>query len=478
MITIEKQTAGYIDNQVAIRFYFQESDAYEQLPKTYRDFFDASYLSSQWFIETDKQPILMIGCGKVLTERLRLKELAAKATSQLIKAKQFGGKVDVGELISRHGIEAILDLTEGFYLGNYQQVKFSKAEKQVVEIVLTGIREVDRDKAEEYVKLQRSICEGITFARNMTNLPANKLRPLDLAKQIKDFVSTVKVETELLDEARLIELGMHALLGVGQSSEYPPCMLVLRYKGNQESEQTLGLIGKGVTVDTGGYCLKPAASMKGIKGDMAGGAAVVGSIYALAKNQCKVNVTALIPMCENRIAAGSLVPGDVIGSFSGKTIEIGNTDAEGRVILADAVSYAVQKEQVTKILDIATLTGAVVSMLGFSCAGVICDDDLLYKQFESGYQMSGERYLRLPFYQEHEEMIKSDIADIRNISNAGSGTITAGLFIRDFTKGIPWIHLDIAGTAWSEKPIFAFQSSGATGAGVSTMYYFAEGIFS
>ena len=212
--------------------------------------------------------------------------------------------------------------------------------------------------------------------------------------------------------------------------------------------------------------------MLGIKGDMAGGAAVAGALYALAENHVKVNAVAVIPMCENRISDGSLLPGDVIGSYSGKTIEIANTDAEGRLILADAVSYAVREEKAAEVLDIATLTGAGVNRFGFTVAGVVSDSDELFRRFRQGYTCAGERYWRIPFYEEHEKMIESKIADVRNMSSGGCGTVTAGLFIREFAEKKPWIHLDIAGTAWVNEPIFAFQSAGATGAGVSSIYQF------
>ena len=190
---------------------------------------------------------------------------------------------------------------------------------------------------------------------------------------------------------------------------------------------------------------------------MAGAAAVAGAVYALAKRKEKVNVTAVMPLCENRISSGSFLPGDVITSYSGKTIEIGNTDAEGRLILADAVTYAIHHEHATRILDIATLTGAVVNMLGFSIAGVLCDDHGLWQEFEAASEKSGEKYWLLPFGREHEKMIESDVADIKNIGGSVCGTIAAGLFIRAFAEGLPWIHLDIAGTAWTETPLYEFQ---------------------
>ncbi|HIT90677.1 MAG TPA: leucyl aminopeptidase family protein [Candidatus Merdenecus merdavium] len=360
-------------------------------------------------------------------------------------------------------------------LGTYEQKTFYHKKDKLnhvsfsIDLYPVSVHKID--EASKYIGETTTVAEGIMFARDMVNLPGNKLRPVDFAKQIIDFVSKEDIETQLIEADQLREMNMDALLGVGDSSAYPPCLLILRYKGNIQSREITGLIGKGVTCDTGGYCLKPSNSMLGIKGDMAGGAAVASAVYALAKNHKKTNVVAVIPMCENRISPGSLLPGDVINSYSGKTIEIANTDAEGRLILGDAVSYAIRNEGVTEILDIATLTGAVVSMLGFSIGGVICDNDTLYHKFEQAFKESGERYLRVPFYQEHEKMIESQIADIKNLGESYCGTITAGLFIRAFAENTPWIHLDIAGTAWVDQPVFEFQSKGATGAAVTSIYY-------
>ena len=204
---------------------------------------------------------------------------------------------------------------------------------------------------------------------------------------------------------------------------------------------------------------------------MAGAAAVAAAMHAAAAQRLKVNVTACLPLSENRISQSALLPGDVITGFGGRTIEVLNTDAEGRLVLSDAVSYAVRREGITKVLDIATLTGAVANMLGNTIAGAMSDDDGFYALFERALEHSGERYLRLPFGREHEKMIKSDVADVKNVGGGCCGTITAGLFIRSFCEGRPWLHLDIAGTAWCGSPTYAYESKGATGAGVTTLYY-------
>ena len=434
--------------------------------------FKGNYLETFWLNDdTGKNgPELFVGMGNERPDSIRTKELCAKAVNECKTHELSRIVMDTVPFVTDAGIDALRDITEGACLGDYEQIRFPKKERQEQYIYFPDIAANDEKHALELIRETEKVTESVIFARNMVNLPGNRLRPQDFAEAICDFVKDTSVEAEVLDNAALIKKGLHALTGVGESSEYKPCMVILRYHGNPDSSKIQGLVGKGITCDTGGYCLKPADSMAGIKGDMAGGAAVCGAVRALAVNKVKVNVTAVIPIAENRISDGSLLPGDVIDSYSGKTIEVLNTDAEGRLILADAVAYAVKDEKVSRVLDIATLTGGVVNMLGFSTAGVLCDDDKYFSEFMCAAECAGERYLRLPYYEEQEKMIESQIADIKNMGEKYCGTITAGLFIRAFAENRPWLHMDIAGTAWTDKPLFAFQSKGATGAGVTTIY--------
>ena len=284
-------------------------------------------------------------------------------------------------------------------------------------------------------------------------------------------------EAEIYDRPALEQLGLRALLTVGDSSAHAPRMAVLRYTGAPENSRRLGLAGKGVTVDSGGYSLKPAASMAGIKGDMAGGAAAAAAVRALAANGAAVNVTAVVPICENRISDASMLPGDVITSFSGQTIEILNADAEGRLILADALAWAAEKEGCTHLVDIATLTGAIWSMLGFVTTGVMASDDGFYDCLTRAAARSGEKFWRMPDDAEYEKLIESDYADVRNTSKDGCGAITAGLFLKKFTAKRPWLHLDIAGTADNTGIVWQHQVPGATGTAVSTLYHLSQVLF-
>ncbi|WMJ89418.1 leucyl aminopeptidase family protein [Anaerocolumna sp. MB42-C2] len=467
MIRIVK---GNADNY-QVDFYFKNDTDLNGISANIREIFGGEYLQSVFLAKENGTMSLLVGLGTEINDRLHIKELSAKAVKQMKLHKINTFSMNIGKVISAYGIDCIRDIAEGLMLGCYEQVKFPAQDREDFIIDLNGIPDKEMEAAKFLLKETIPVIEGVRFARDMVNLPGNQLRPAQFAEEIKIFLKDTGVKTELFDYAKLKKMGMGGLTAVGESSEFPPCFMIVRYLADPDNQEITALVGKGVTCDTGGYCLKPAASMLGIKGDMAGGAAVTGAIYALAKNKVKTNVIGLIPICENRISPGSLLPGDVITSYSGKTIEVINTDAEGRLILADTVAYATANEKVTRVLDIATLTGAVVNMLGFSVAGVVTDDQKFFEEFRSAYKISGERYWRLPVYPEHEKMIKSKIADIKNMGEKHCGTITAGLFIKAFANGLPWLHIDIAGTAWVDSPIFEYQSQGATGAGVTSIYY-------
>lgn len=412
--------------------------------------------------ETDGTVGISVGMGPVeKLDRIKVKEIGAVIAKTMDKLGHKDYGICVTTLVKSINRDCILDLAEGILLQDKNQ-----------NVILFG--EKFTFAMENALEETTKIVDSILMARRLVNCPGNKLRPLAFAKELSEAFADTDVEISQLVYGQLKDMGMGGLAGIGESSENPPCLYIMRYHGNPDSKENIGLVGKGVTCDTGGYCLKSPDSMRGIKGDMAGGAAVAGAILALAKNHIRVNVTGIIPMCENRISPASLLPGDVITSYSGKTIEILNTDAEGRLILADAVTYAVRDEKVTSVLDIATLTGAVVNLFGFSIGGVISDSVDLKRQFFAASQKSGEHYWEIPFYEEHEKMLKSTLADIKNMGENYCGTITAGLFIRYFAEERPWIHLDIAGTAWVDSPVYEFQEKGATGAAVSTLYYYCR----
>ena len=415
------------------------------------------------------QAVLLAGCGK--EEELGLLQVMeiTAAVSRRCKELHIGEiSLDPGFFVKKLGKKAVTAVVLGLGLGGYSYT-YRKTEKDTASDCNFQLE--NGEGFADSLQEGRELLNGILFARDMVNTPGNHLRPMDFARKITDYVDGGDVETELLVYGQLRALRLEALYGVGGSSEYPPCLLILRYRGAPGSNDIYGLIGKGITCDTGGYCLKESSSMAGIKGDMAGAAAVAAAVHAAAARKLKVNITACLPLSENRISQSALLPGDVITGYSGRTIEVLNTDAEGRLVLSDAISYGIRREGITKVLDIATLTGAAAQMLGNTIGGTMSDDEAFYHMFERAQTFSAERYLRLPFGKEHEKMIDSDVADVKNIGGGCCGTITAGLFLRRFCEGKPWIHMDIAGTAWCGTPTYAFESKGATGAGVTTLYY-------
>lgn len=430
--------------------------------------FQGKYLESFPLIEGEKVTLL-IGCGK--KEELTLlyaKEIAAKAAAVCKEYRIEKAVIDVKMLLMQLGKDALVQLVAGLGLGyaDSAQWKSEKKDQKDCEFILLGAEGLTEQWQEGLALL-----EGTLFARKMVNTPGNLLRPMDFERAIKSYLEDTGLECHTLVYGQLKTMGMNALSGIGGSSEYPPCLLIIRYQGAPQSKERYGLIGKGVTCDTGGYCLKSADSMGGIKGDMAGAAAVAATMKMIAQQKLAVNVTACLPLAENRISPTALLPGDVITGYSGKTIEVLNTDAEGRLILSDAISYGVRDEGITKVLDIATLTGAVANMLGNTIGGAMSDDDDFYRLFENAQKKAAERYLRIPYGKEHRKMIDSDVADLKNTGAGFCGTIAAGLFLKEFCEGKPWIHLDVAGTAWCGTPVYAFEQKGATGAAVGSIYY-------
>ena len=302
------------------------------------------------------------------------------------------------------------------------------------------------------------------------------LTPDMMAQAMAQAAQKAGVEAEILDESRTRALGMGAFHAVGDSAAHPPRLIVLRWKGWAPDAAPMALVCKGVCFDTGGYNLKSGAGIKTMRSDMAGAATVCAAVLALAENKVPVNVTAVIPAVENRLSPDSMVAGDVVRSMSGKTIQINNTDAEGRLILADAVTYAIEKENAAQVVDVATLTGACVAALGHLTAGLVSNSDELCAAFLSAAARTGEQYWRFPAFPEHKKMIDSPVADLCNQSSDGCGAITAGLFVGAFAGDTPWVHVDIAGTAWVDRPRREYQCAGATGAGVTTLYQLCAGL--
>ena len=311
------------------------------------------------------------------------------------------------------------------------------------------------------------MAEATNWARDIVNEPANKMTPTQMAEAASQLAETCGLSVEVLDKARMTKLGMGGLLGVAQGSQQPPRFIILGYKGKATTDIDLALVGKGITFDSGGISIKPSEGMADMKGDMAGGASVMAALSAMAQLKLKINVTALVPTTENLPSGTALKPGDIIKAMNGQTIEVLNTDAEGRLILADALCYA-RRLKVKAIVDVATLTGACMVALGKICTGVFSNNQELADKVMAAGQEAGEPAWQLPMFEEYREQLKSDIADIKNIGNRYGGAITAAKFLADFVDDTPWVHLDIAGTADSDKEK-GYLVKGATGVPVRTL---------
>lgn len=311
------------------------------------------------------------------------------------------------------------------------------------------------------------VSDGVVFTRNLVSEPANIIYPESFAKECKDTFEPLGIKVTILGEKEMEKLGMESLLAVGYGSERESKLLVLEWNGGKAKDKPLGFVGKGVTFDTGGISIKPSKNMGDMKYDMGGGGAVVGLMHALASRKAKVNAVGVVGLVENMPDGKAQRPGDVVTSMSGQTIEVLNTDAEGRLVLADALWYTQEKFAPKFVINLATLTGAIVVALGSSRCGLFSNDDTLSEQLFKAGKNIGEEVWRLPLGDVYDKQINSDIADMQNIGNNGeAGSITAGQFLQRFVKpGTPWAHLDIAGMAWNDKPK-DLAGKGASGYGV------------
>jgi aminopeptidase A. Metallo peptidase. MEROPS family M17 len=314
------------------------------------------------------------------------------------------------------------------------------------------------DKVTQQLRGQsQAIANGIDLTRDLGNLPPNRCTPQYLAETAQQLGKDWGLKVKVLDRSAMEKLGMGALLAVSAGSHRPPQFIVMEYMGGKAKSRPLVLVGKGITFDTGGISLKPAPEMDEMKFDMCGAASVLGTMRALAEMKLPLNVVALIPTCENMPGGAATRPGDVVKSLSGQTIEILNTDAEGRLILCDALTYA-ERFEPTLVVDVATLTGACVIALGHEAAGLLSNDEGLRNELQAAGEYSGDRAWPLPLWEEYQEGLKSNFADLANIAGRAGGTITAATFLSNFTQRYRWAHLDIAGVAWKSG-----KEKGATG---------------
>lgn len=429
------------------------------------------------FDESGTQDIVFVGLGKeneLTAEKVRTAMAKALKKCRELKVKKI--YIDSMNTEKLNLEEKITASVEGLSFADYKfdKYKTDKKEQSSLEVCIGGIDDSRLYEAKEYLCEASTIVETTLLARDLVNEPANVIYPQTLAEAAEEYGKKYGFEVVVFDEVQIDDMQMDAFMSVAQASDNSPRLIVMRYFGNSENKsEILGLVGKGLTYDSGGYSLKPNDGMVTMKCDMGGAAAVIGAISAIAQRKLKINVVAVVAACENMISGGAYKPGDIIGSMAGKTIEVGNTDAEGRLTLVDAVHYAIVKENASKVIDIATLTGAALVALGTTTTGVVTNNKEFYKELEAASKQSGEPVWELPGFEEYKKLIKSDIADIKNVGGRHAGTITAGLFIGEFVQNKPWLHLDIAGTAWTDSER-DYYSKGGTGVGVRTLYYMAK----
>ena len=421
--------------------------------------------------------VVVMGLGsqkKMNAQSIRRASAIASRHTQQTGAQQIA--------LALHSKEWNIDLdnsiqaeVEGALLGLYTFKKYKHANTNGNGHSITRINLLANHAIEPGLSLAVdqgiALAEATNFARDLVNEPPNVLTPSELANRANAMAKRFGLECQVLDRPEMQELGMGGLLGVAQGSAEPPKFIILRYRGAPEREnQGIALVGKGITFDTGGISLKSPEGMHQMKGDMAGAAAVIGAMYAIATLKPAMNVTALVPTSENMPSGTAYRPGDILRIMNGKTIEIVNTDAEGRLVLADALSYAV-KNGLSPIIDVATLTGGIVVALGSVMSGMFCNDQELSSEIIAAGQIAGEKFWPMPLDDEYKEAIQSDIADIKQTGGKYASAVTAAKILEHFVGDAQWAHLDIAGTDFidAKKP---YQEHGATGVAVRALAEF------
>lgn len=456
---MEIKVSQCIDTEVLVINMFEGEKTSQELANTYvleKDGFEGKF-GQTYLLHTLGQiaaaKILVIGCGKRDEFNAdKMRTIVAKAVKKLhqIRAKKAVFDFDINE---DYGKSAAL----GAMIADYAFDKF-KSEKahHLDEIAFTKFSQEQLDEG-------RIFGEAMKFTRDLANTPAQIATPSKLAEIAQNIEG---VETKVFDKDEIEKMGMGAFLAVGQGSVNPPKFIHMKYS-NGNPKKRIAIIGKGICFDSGGLDIKPASSMLTMKDDMSGAACVLGVMQALSKLNPEIEAHGIIAACENMPSGSSYKPGDILTAKNGKTIEVDNTDAEGRLTLADALCYACELG-VDEVIDIATLTGACMVALGTIATGVMGNDEDMIKRVMETAEHSGEKCWQLPMFKEYFNSLKSDIADMKNTGSRYGGASAAGVFLQEFVKDVKWVHIDIAGTAYLEKPQNEFIS-GATGVGVRTL---------
>jgi leucyl aminopeptidase len=443
-------------------------------------------LKSKEFGAEEESIIVLHGNNKTNSKRIALvglgdlKELEwdtfRKAAAKAVKCANSIGVEKMAMVFPSHLVSEKFDeaglsqvITEGALLANYRFDKYQteKKSKDPRPEELTIITYVTpNERILQGILSAQKVCEAVYFTRDLANAPGNEITPKELALRATQMCRKHKIKCQVFDEKKLTALKMGGILGVAKGSSEPPRMIVMEYKSPKAMNQKpIVIVGKGLTFDAGGISIKPAAEMDRMKFDMCGGAAVIGAMQAIAQLKLSLHVIGIVPSSENLLGSKAFKPGDILTTYSGKTVEVLNTDAEGRLILADALAYA-QKYKPEAIIDLATLTGHCVIALGYAGAGMMGTDEKTKKRLTDAATFTSEKVWELPMWKEFDKQIKSHIADVKNIGGRPAGAITAAAFLKQFVGNYPWVHLDIAGTANSEEELPYTARVSATGFGV------------
>jgi leucyl aminopeptidase len=421
--------------------------------------------------------VLLLGLGekeKITVERLRRSFATLAKVCRQKRIQNLNVVVPVIQTLTEKDVAR--GIAEGLLLANYVFEKLKRhtvkdeSAQLIKEVALVGLNKKLLSSLKKHVE----ISHGVYLARDLVNGNADEITPQHLVEVAKNFAKKLPhVKAHILDKKRLEKEKMGLLLAVNRGSARDPALIILEYKGAPKSKDLTLLVGKGITYDTGGLNLKPTSSMETMKSDMGGAAAVLGVLATVARLKMKLNVSVVIPTTENCIGSKSYKPGDVYVSYSGKSVEITDTDAEGRLVLADAIAYAKETLKPSRIIDLATLTGAIVVALGFEATGLISNHDELADSLIQAGSETYERVWRLPFYDEYRDHLRSDIADMKNSGGRHGGAIIAGHFLHEFVGETPWAHLDIAGTAFLAESR-RYHPKHGTGIGVRLLLEYLE----
>ena len=464
-ISMIKKDMNSIENNDELYQYLKEKDLFKgELGETYFD------------LSIKEASTLLLGLGKedeIDVNNLRI--AFYKAGKQLMSSKVESICIRLEEFNNLNYKDVSLAITEGLLQSEYAFEKYLSKKKTTPSLkqVYFQIPEDKKEQVLEGIAESENLIEGIFLTRELVNERAINMYPEVLAQAAKDNLEGLGIKVTIYRKKEIEDMGMEAFLAVTEGSDKEPQFIVMEYKGDPNSTEKLALVGKGLTYDSGGYSIKPSTGMDTMFTDMAGSATVIGALKSIANGKLKKNVVGIVAACENLISGKAYKPGDIIGSMAGKTIEVLNTDAEGRLTLADALWYAVKEVKADKIIDLATLTGACVVALGSVNTGAITNNSDLMKEVQDASKLAGENIWQLPSNKEYKEQIKGSYGDLVNTGGRDAGTITAGLFLEEFVDDTPWVHLDIAGTAYLDKAT-GYLPKGATGIHVKTLYYLVK----